>query len=512
MPVINNKDFRVLLILVLAAAAFRVTILLLFPDQVSFGPDQIQNTMLARKFAGGDYFGFLDSYWPPLYPFLLGLTSLFSKSLTLPSVILSIIVGVLVAPVTYLFVKQSYERKEATVAAAISVFSPQLLNKSVVSIGNEGVYLLLITGAAYFGWRALGSKLILDRILTGALLGLAYLTRPEAIGYFGIIALVLLFQAVRVKMHDRGRALLGLGTFCFVFMACAAPYMIYLRNDTGRWQISGKVSRNLWILEMTEDSPHEHTPSQSLGQLGLGKIKNLLSNIIDLTKRLPSLMTIELLILAGIGLFGASWDKLRFRRELYLLTFCGLTTLFYVLAHFEIRYFYVLYPVLFGWIAVGLFRIQDWAIATAVNLKSDWVASFARTNLAVTLALAFILVLGLPYYRFAQTRINEAIERDAGIWLKENAVPDPRIFSGSLAPIFFAEGESVSVDSKNLQEIAQYLKTSDVEYVVTSSTNLKFNPHLKGLDELLDKSVDFEILHKFSNEAEDTVIVYHKIK
>lgn len=71
----------------------------------------------------------------------------------------------------------------------------------------------------------------------GALFGLAFLARPEAVIAWGILGLVALAIAVKRRSLHRlvGAVLMGLG-----FLAVASPYWFHVHEVTGRWALTGR--------------------------------------------------------------------------------------------------------------------------------------------------------------------------------------------------------------------------------------------------------------------------------
>ena len=492
----SKKIIKAILALFAVALAFRVVAFLLFPEEFVFGRDQIENTILAQNLASGNWAGALDTYWPPLYPLLIGIVSLFSDSLTFPSIALSILVGALVAPITLLFTNQSYGYRVAVVAAIISIFYPQLVNKSAFLIGTEGIYLLLLISAAYFGWRTIQKGTALDSGISAVLLGLAYLTRPEAIGYFLVALFVIAFLVLKNEGNRRSTALRCSLAFILGFLIFAGPYIVYLRAETGQWTISGKVERNVWILKPIETNIVEGTDTVYVAPSRFQKARNIIHNLISLNFRMPSLLPILLFALALFGLFYSVWDKGRFSREMYLLAIVGLTVLCYVATFVQIRYFYLLLPIIFGWIAKGILSLGDWLEKTASALNNQRVARFASSKAFVAASLIVIFVYCSPTYRFAQTRDTPVAERKAGHWLQNNGKPGARIFSPDQRPAFYARGEYVRVGFTELDQFVLDLRKKNVDYVVTSERALRKYPQYAGLEEQLAGSEEFEKLYE----------------
>ncbi|MEJ2504321.1 MAG: hypothetical protein P8177_13575, partial [Gemmatimonadota bacterium] len=73
--------------------------------------------------------------------------------------------------------------------------------------------------------------------LSGALFGLAFLARPEAIITWGLMGLIALAVAARRRSFRR---VIGAGLMGLAFLATAAPYWVHIHGATGQWALSGR--------------------------------------------------------------------------------------------------------------------------------------------------------------------------------------------------------------------------------------------------------------------------------
>jgi 4-amino-4-deoxy-L-arabinose transferase-like glycosyltransferase len=233
---------------------------------------------------------------------------------------------------TYYLVKQSYSRREAVIAAVIAIFYPHLLT-STFNYGTENIYLLLLTFALITGWNGLTKSSTANFFVTGLLLGCAYLTRPEAIGYLFFFAPLIFLtnfkgQGIFSQNSAKSIAILVLG-----FALLATPYIIYIRSTTGSWSISPKFKAHISGTNFSDTNfdknfnpaPKPQAPTTD----GIGKtfIKSVLFTSQAAHKSFPNLFPPFLLIFVGLGIFRTKWNRSRFRREMYLLFFCALTIL-----------------------------------------------------------------------------------------------------------------------------------------------------------------------------------------
>lgn len=513
------KKWLPLLVLLSAGLALRAGLFILFSNDLVVGSDQMQNILLSRKIAAGDLLGSLDTYWAPLYAIVVGGVNVIVDDLVLPAVIVSIVSGGLLVVFTYALTLQSYGRKVAVLAAAVAVFFPHLIN-SVFSLGSENLYMLWVVGALTIGWRGIANSSIVYMFLTGLLIGLAYLTRPEAFGYllfFVGVAIVNRLRSASNKWIDAGRQAIAV---LAGFLLLSAPYLLFLRYEVGHWTLSAKSEVNTIASEYRSlakaegvESIEVSSESKSYSVILFARI--IAENLVQTNKSLQVLIPLFLIALIGLGLFGTAWSAVRFWREAYLISFCALTIAGYSVAVIQVRYFYVLLPVIFGWLAVGILKLQSQLAETARRVGYQSLYSYFASRVFTGLMLFGVFVYTFPLYFFVisedrawSERAYE--ERDAGLWLREHGRPLPKIFSGRTTPVFYANGRQLPPKTTNIDEIMSTLMSQDVDYVVTSERALKRNPFLRSLPDALHDSGKFDLIYDFHKPPGYRVSIYER--
>lgn len=495
------KEVKPIIWLALASLGFRIFLYFIFHNEIVVGPDFINMANLGRRFASGEYYGVLDTYWSPAYPILIGIITFFTKSALMSATIISILAASLIAPFTYYLIEQSYGQKAGIIAAIIAIFFPHLSN-SMFSLGTENIYLLLITGALILGWRGFSNDSTKDYFGVGILVGLAYLTRPEAFGYLVFFILVIFSKSLWEKKLPFGRIpSKQIFTLLIGFALLATPYIIYLKQQTGTWTISGKIQVNT-ITAYAEDEIKPDTPDDvKPGAEGIRTyFKYFVINLMEFQKSLSFLLPSLLFILIGLGLFVAPWNKERLQREIYLVAFCLITILGYAVAVVRDRYFYILLPIFFGWIAYGVVQLERWFQESKQNFLPNRFLEFFNKKSFVIVSLIIIFAYVFPINFFVRTKekaweVAAYEERDAGLWLKENGNPSALVFSAVLRPVFYSEHKHLPLTTKTIEDTLKQIKEKKVEYVITSERSLYRNPTLKGFTEVLENSPDFEMIY-----------------
>jgi 4-amino-4-deoxy-L-arabinose transferase-like glycosyltransferase len=487
-----------------------------FLDNPIIGSDAAEYVKLARRLAVGDFAEGLSVYWAPLLSSLIAIPSIFTDSYLLPTLIVSFITGSFAPIATYYLIKQSYGQREAVIAAIIAVFYPHLL-RSTFNFGTENIYLLLIISSIIIFWQGLRRDSGRSFFLTGILLGLGYLTRPEAFGYllFFIPWLgldkILSGQKVFSRKLFRNAFILFFG-----FALLAAPYIFYLRSATGNWTISGKFARHVVGDEVFSDRKRLYNEAlespQFVTETGKIFVKLTLYNLHNIHKKFPYLFPPLLLVFVGLGLFRTKWNGTRFKREIFLLSFCAVTVLGYALTVNEVPYFYVLLPILIGWIARGIVEMENWwrESVNVLSVKKLFTSGFPLISI---LFIILINIYVFPLNSFMRSRADAwewspYEQKKAGLWLKETAKRAPIIMSADFRPAFYAEGEHVALSSNSFEKVLAEAVSKRVDFLVIDERNIKAMPQLIGLLNEPQNYPQLEMVYQASEQPGYKIVIY----
>lgn len=511
------RSWRRVLILTLIGIGLRALYCTVFSGLIVAGSDATVNIMLGRKFASGNYYGVLDTYWPPLYPFLVGVVTLFIDSITLPAVIVSVITGALAVPITYWLTDQSYGKATATVAAVIAIFFPNLIN-AVFALGTENPYLICVAASLIAGWTALKKGSLSCFLLTGGFIGFAYLTRPEAFGYVIFFVLLIIFGRLWTKELLTRKPVIQISILVLGFAIFAAPYMLYLHGETGRWMISGKMEKNVAAGAFSKDAIERSEATsaanpESNEQSPRALATNFASNLREAQKAMSSLIPFFLVILVGIGLFRSSWDRERLLREGYLLSFCLLTIVGYSASFVLERYLYVLLPIFFGWAAHGIIGLKEWYEDSSRSLGITELRYFPKASYvpAGLLLCLFAYLFSTNFFVRSKESAWQAAafgERNAGVWLRQFAKPGSTTFSFSSVPTFYSQTNEFWIETKDPKEIVQEILLNRVDFVVDSERSYGKRPYLAKLPSALQGDARFELIYEKDEFPGNRIAIY----
>lgn len=510
------KNYRIPLILSLTALIVRLFYYFLYAKDEVVNNDASTYIKLARHLTDGNFSAGFNAFWTPFYPLLVAFVGLFSDSLLLPTVTVSIIAGSLAVPATYYLVKQSYSRREAIIAAVIAIFYPHLLT-STFSYGTETVYLVLLIFALITGWNGLIKNSTINFFVTGLLLGCAYLTRPEAVGYLLFFTPLIFLKNFKAQGLFSRTSAKHIAVLVVGFALLATPYLIYIRSATGSWSISPKFKAHIGGTNFSDtvfDKNFNQVPKSQPPPTG-SAVKILIKSVLfaaqSAHKSFPNLFPPFLLIFVGLGLFRFAWNGSRLKREIYLLLFSAATILCYLLTIIEVRYFYVLLPILFGWIACGIVEMEDWLRQSLSPLSIGKL--FANRYIFPVICLTFILLYTLPVNSFMRSSdgawyFSQYEQRTAGLWLKKNAKPAPVVMSNDFRPAFYAEGKYVPLYSDNINEVLAEAASKQVDFLVIAERDIKETPQLSSLLNEPQNSQQLELVYQATEYQGYKIVIY----
>jgi 4-amino-4-deoxy-L-arabinose transferase-like glycosyltransferase len=171
-------------------------------------------------------------------------------------------------------------------------------------------------------------------------------------------------------------------TACFIVFSM--PYLVALRKEFGRWEISRKASISLVAPEETIDKIIQSDKGAKSGQVNLAKkrkvsissfvsepvtvIKKISTGFIQVLFKYQQALTPILFLLAIIGLARRRQDKSLWRIDLYLLSYCFFFFVM-VLPFFWITKRHTSHLVLIAlpWSAYALARIADFVRKNIVH-------------------------------------------------------------------------------------------------------------------------------------------------
>jgi len=476
-PIKNHlarKSWGQLLYLVPLAFLLRLLLILCFEQVIS--PDGVQYVVLGRNLVAGNFHEGLSTYWSPLYPMLIGFCSLFFRDPEFAGRFVSVVAGSLLLIPTYKLIRTWYGERVATIGAWLVALHPLLIYYSTVLLA-ESTYTLLFTCGVLAGWSALSSGRPRSSLVAGISFGACYLLKPEAALFLLLLLTPILCQKFfkrdsSFKISARNALLI-----CAGFMLLAAPYLFYLRAQTGAWTLSEKVAAHLW--------QGSRLAGGDLTQAVQPLIPNLTTALVQLTKALRFEYEIFNLIfppafvlLAGLGLFRKSWTRSRARLELYIFSFVAATLAGYAVTLPNIRFLVPLLPLLICWLANGVSEFAEWVTVTLERIQvAGRLLRFIRKSV-VPLIVAGLLVSLLPLtiYLLRGDKWGDYYgQKRAAIWIKEHdAGSAPVIMSTVPIAAFYSGGRHVALIDEDYEALLARARREGAGYLVVNERDFRY--------------------------------------
>jgi len=529
-----------LLVIVLLALAVRLTWAL--QDRVVWGDEPFYLWLGKNWLTGQGYSftGYPDVHHTPLYPFLTGILYLLIGDLDWASRIWYVIMGTgLVVPV-YWIGRRMYGHRAGIVAGFLVAIYPAL-TAAILRWGTmtEPPYYLFVYAGLYAALLALDEDRPLTWGLAGLALGLAYLTRPEAIGYFllfgGYLATIRLLQR---RLFLR-RTLVRLAGYLLGFALCFLPYLVYVRNETGAWMVSEKTGvtfltgiplaygdvagfdKATWGLDRTgEEVLFFSQQSYTMSMTGWIRAnpREFARLIYQNSQRFVNLLFsrsmfpiyfVPLLILAW---FQSAWPRRRTEREGLLAISVGPAVAFVLFVVVE-RYIAAILPLLLIWTGYGLELLGRWFVGTADNLigapLAEHSGKWRRALWALPVALVLLYSAAIAPGVWARTSAGSyrAAHKTAGLWLREVASPDTVVMARYPAIAFHAGTRWVATPNAGYEQVLRYARKKGVAYwAIDERETHKLRPQFAPLIEG-PPPPEMELVWRY-NEGGEALVIY----
>jgi hypothetical protein len=474
---------------------------------------------IARDFLKHDFAKGLSSALHPLYPFLIYLVSPDASHVEIAGRFISLFFGAITfIPVFYL-AKEVAGQKGAVLSGLFYSIHAYLVTYSGMLL-SEATYWGLLTLSVYFFWRGLSRKNILECMVSGACLGLSYLTRPEGIGY-----LILFFIWVFIEGGMREgwfKKCLMMGSLIVGFFIFAFPYMFTLRQETGQWLISKKgvvtQSQLMKWVEVNEAPKNEggkdlrkedlksekviEQPTQSTKYFNLMERGSIILHYFPFTlyHYLRAYhFALWLFLFFGLIRVRQRRGKLElFLASLVLFHLFSLSTF----TGSTIRYSIPLIPLSLFWAGTGVLEIQRYLQKIKISTPGKW----------VSFLIILAILVQLPQSMRPERR-HRAEQKNVGLWLKENTPKDSIIMSNSPIETFYAEREfmllpiglpMLGIPGKSYREIIQFAKQKGIHYILTNKNTYERNPDFEGSI----RSADLREFYRYKEKDGSWITVY----
>lgn len=233
---IPNRKYLVLVPLILAAIVIAVNY-----KTPGVSMDATTYLQMARSIQYGMGLGWIATWVPPLYSILIYVVDRIAglNDLLFASGVVSAFMGLLLPPAIFLLASALFDIRTALTASVLAAFFPHFLVLDF-ACDPEITYSLLLTISLFLLHQTVERRSLRVAMATGIAFSLAWMTRSEG---FLIMAFTLsfltIFQGIRFYRTFVFKAVLTVTLF---FILTSLPYLTFLRQHYGVWNISPKSS------------------------------------------------------------------------------------------------------------------------------------------------------------------------------------------------------------------------------------------------------------------------------
>jgi 4-amino-4-deoxy-L-arabinose transferase-like glycosyltransferase len=455
--------------------AFALRLCLAWSVEQTITPDGVHYIELARSLMKGNLRNGLSTYWSPLYPLLVGLSSLLFRDIEFAGRFVSVVAGTLLVIVSHRLFRNWYGKRIALVGAFLVALHPLLIYYSTAVL-TEATYTLFFTWGVLAGWSAIKDEAKRTNLGAGAVFGVCYLLKPEAVGFLLLLLVMIVFKKLLMGAGSWQASARNALLLCAGFLLVSAPYLFYLRHQTGAWTLSRKTSAHLW--QGSRAAGGDFDPIRV-------SVPNASTTIVLVTKAfrfeyeiLNLIFPPAFVLLVGLGLFRTSWTAERSLKELYLLSFVAATLAGYAITLPNIRFLMPLLPLLLCWLAKGVTDFAEWVVETLANFKSArrFTPYVKNSIVPITASVLLVSVLPLFIYLLRGDKWNDYYgQKRAAQWIEQHDKGRAPVIMATV-PItaFYAKGRNVLLIDEDYTSLMSHARREQVDYLVVNERDFRY--------------------------------------
>jgi 4-amino-4-deoxy-L-arabinose transferase-like glycosyltransferase len=470
---------------------------------------------------GFTYSAYPEVHFHPLIPIVAGLCYLLTGSFEIASTLVhSVFGGLLVFPV-FVIARRVYGVETAWLCGVlIAIFPALTVSVLYWSTLTESLYLFLL----YTGLALLLLGLEEDRLgmfsAAGALLGLAYLARPEAVVFLGMFTIVASVWLLKVMKRGISRTSYALLSFVVPFVLLAAPYIWYLHVHTGQWMISGKVGV-VWQQATGAMHDWDLMPGGEIAWLSPDRLKadtlqpagprfgetfhRIIRNGYQFKERFftPVNFWWGLIPMIVVAIFKQPWNRQRLQYEAFLATII-LTLMVTFLPFFYLdRLFAPALPVLLIWTARGALYLGSWlketvALCCKTSLSRPYL-KFVLEWLPAGIVIG-MLIFSLPIVADRWIREMFFDVKEVGRWLQTHTPVHAKVMTKELGINLYASRPWVPLPRTDWARLLQYARDHGADYLVVRVFHNRVEQAWPVLASIVQKGApEIELVYSFED-------------
>jgi len=242
----SSKEIWILIALFFSAVAFKA--FLLFQRAAYIDPDEGYYLLLARNLVEGNGYtlnGLPNIVFPPFLPFMIAAVYFITHNLQLSLGLITAFSGGLLGIIMFKIAQDRFSSRFSILGAILVFFIYQLnafipISKPYIYTlyrGTETLNCLLIFAFLFLVIRMIQKCKLGYALGAGAAAACAYLTRPEGFILWALALVLLPVLKLTLLKKIPNKLIVALA---LIFIILSMPYLIYLKNVTGHWNLTGK--------------------------------------------------------------------------------------------------------------------------------------------------------------------------------------------------------------------------------------------------------------------------------
>jgi 4-amino-4-deoxy-L-arabinose transferase-like glycosyltransferase len=466
--IISQRPYACLAVAIVLATAIR---LYLVSQYYCISSDGVRYIEAARDFYAGRITAGLSSTYPPLYPIMIAAVYPLIGDWERAGQIWSLLGGVLVLVPLFALLRRIYGTNVAVLASFLAAMAPFLARYSA-HVRTEIPFIFLSTVALLLFHSGIRSRLWRDFFYGGLIVGLAYLLRPEAVGFLVVVPLALAIEWRIRKTSDIRAVYIGCFLTLLGFLIIAVPYGAHLATETGDWgTISRKTNLTIWYGFKDRGILDDDQLAALLAPGAPGIVEFFLIHPFAYIKKIvldiPASLGVYLEAIHYsyvpfliLGIYHAIRRRIWEQADLLLFIFVIFFIVGFAALYVNLRYAVQVIPASLGWVAMGLIWSMNY------DHFRRLLSPRAFNVTALVIGLAFVGgTLGKALRPIA---LEKAHVRESGAYLKGLKDSDGlnvMVFDERIA--FYAEAQRISLTGVDEPTVVQTLREGRVDYIAT---------------------------------------------
>jgi 4-amino-4-deoxy-L-arabinose transferase-like glycosyltransferase len=250
-----KKEYLILVLILLIGSIVRMV---KFGD-TAVGTDVAAFSRLGKNFIESGSYTFGENYnmgvfFPPGYPLFIAVINLFFNDLFFSAKLVSFLASLVTIFIFYLIGRELHNEEGGLFAAFAYAVYPLSIILGVYG-NSDALFFCFFFFTIYMFLLSLKKDSMLYYCLIGISAGIATITRPEGI-FLIMLPSLHFFGIVGNKPPETVKRLFRVVAMLSLFIMIISPYMLFVKNYTGKFALSGKNNIVVLLAELSHDKEY----------------------------------------------------------------------------------------------------------------------------------------------------------------------------------------------------------------------------------------------------------------